>query len=123
MAYPYEKSPAALFTSRESRIVALEQYKPFKHGITPPFNHKTAYIDPLRDILFCSPGFSHSVVEVSKVIPNFTRLAVDSYELVYRSSYIRTNSERLGKLTELIVLPSFTILFRSSIFEDTSEEI
>lgn len=116
-AHPSEKSPAALFASQESRIVTLERYQPFQHGMAPPYNDQTAYIDPLRDILFCSPEFFTSAEEVTKIIPNFTRLAVDSFQLVYWS-YIHNNSARIGKLKELIVLPSFTKPLGPCIFED-----
>jgi hypothetical protein len=112
------KAPAILFTSRESRTVALAHYQP----LNLPNIERTSYIDPRNDILLCSKPITLDALEqIAQAVPNLARLAMESYDVLDWSD--AAGLKWFEDLKELMAFPlTASVPHESFVVEDVDEK-
>lgn len=116
-----EGPPALLFTTQESRLVALKHYQPFKYrGFS---RERMCYIDPLTDIVFYNSRFltCESLKATFNSLPKVARLAVEAYDLL-EMDHKTTNLRFFGGFEELIVLPYGPLRDKPAVFKDMCQQ-
>jgi len=136
---PSDKSPAILFTCRESRTVALRHYQPISLSLRERlYNAKIQYFDPLIDILFYNEPLSifdssqhdeHDAFFILATrIPGIRRLAIFESTIYYKPEIDARYFAGFDYLEEIILLHAndsrgeIRTVSHVETFEDNCEE-